>query len=130
MKHSAGSERVKADKRQFAGLMFALAICVTFQPLAGIMSAIGPDSTTASSGLPLVGLISGLILVVTGSLGMYTGYIGVVHDYGNKYLMGALLVLIQFTWLPFLTDLTSIGSPHSQRLWFHPGHLQSERIRC
>lgn len=108
-KSSAGSERFKADKRQFAGLMFALAICVTFQPLAGIVSAIGPDGTTASSGLPLAGLISGLILVVTGSLGTYAGYLTLVHDYGNKILTGVLLVLIQFTWLPFLTDLTSVG---------------------
>lgn len=108
-KPSAGSERFKADKRQFAGLMFALAICITFQPLAGIVSAIGPNGTTASSGLPLAGLISGLILVVAGTLGMYTGYMGAVQDYGSKYLTGALLVLIQLTWMPFLTDLTNVG---------------------
>jgi len=108
-KPSAGAERFKADKRQFAGLMFGLAICVAFQPLAGIVSAIGPNGTTVSSGLPLAGLISGLILVVVGSLGMYTAYMAIVQDYGNKNLTGALLIAIQLTWLPFLVDLTAVG---------------------
>lgn len=61
---SAGEERFRADKRQFAGLLFALAICVTFQPLANVSTAIGPNGTTASSGLPLAGLISGIVRIL------------------------------------------------------------------
>lgn len=61
---SAGEERFRSDKRQFAGLLFALAICVTFQPLAGVVTAIGPNGTTANSGLPLAGLIAGTVSIV------------------------------------------------------------------
>lgn len=86
------------DKRQFNGLMFALSICVTYFRLAAIAIAIGPDGTTASSGLPLAGLIAGLTLVFVGSCGMLLGYLGLVHDYENKNYTAALLVIIQLTW--------------------------------
>jgi len=120
MAHSAGEERFKSDKRQFAGLMFALAICVTYFPLANIATAIGPDGTTPSSGLPLAGLISGCILVFVGSTGMLTGYLGMVHDYSNKYLTGALLGIIQLTWMPFLTDLADVGQTTASGEGFIP----------
>ena len=109
LSRSAGEERFNSDKRQFAGLLLALAICVTFQPLANVSSAIGPDGTTPNSGLPLAGLISGVIVIFVGTISMLTGYLGTVHDFGNKYLTGFVLVTIQLTWMPFLTDLTNVG---------------------
>jgi len=120
MARSAGEERFKADKRQFAGLMFALSICVTYFPLANIATAIGPDGTTPTSGLPLAGLISGCILTFVGSAGMFTGYLGIVHDYSNKYLTAILLVIIQLTWMPFLTDLINVGQMTASRDGFIP----------
>ena len=121
MARSAGEERFKSDKRQFAGLLFALAICVTFQPLANVSSAIGPDGTTASSGLPLAGLISGCIVIFVGTVSMLTGYLALVHDYGDKYLTGFVLGAIQLTWMPFLTDLTSVGMTAASGQGFIPG---------
>jgi hypothetical protein len=120
MARSAGEERFKADKRQFAGLLFALAICVTFQPLANVSSAIGPNGTTASSGLPLAGLISGCIVIFVGTISMITGYLAAVHDYGNMYLTGFILGAIQLTWMPFLTDLSSVGITASSGQGFIP----------
>ena len=106
---SVGNERFKSDKRQFGGLLLALGIAVTFQPLANIAAAIGPAGTTVSSGLPLAGLISGIILVFVGTVGMLIGYLSLVHDYGNKYLTGFLISIVQFTFIPFFTDLISVG---------------------
>lgn len=94
---------------------------MTFQPLANVSAAIGPDGTTPSSGLPLAGLISGVIVIFVGTVSMVTGYLGAIHDYGNKYLTGAILVIIQLTWLPFLTDLTNVGRITASGQGFIPG---------
>jgi hypothetical protein len=77
--------------------------------LAGIATAIGPEGTTASAGLPLAGLISGCILVFIGSVGMFTGFLGLVLDQYYKNLTLFLIVIIQLAWMPFMTDLTAVG---------------------
>lgn len=117
---SAGEERLKCEKRQFSGLMFALSICVTYFPLANLTTSIGPNDTTPSSGLPLAGLIAACILVFVGSSGMMVGYLGIVHDYSNKFLTGILLVIIQLTWMPFVTDLYTVGSTATSGVGFVP----------
>ena len=125
---SAGEERLKSDKRQFSGLMFALSICVTYFPLANLATAIGPNDTTPSSGLPLAGLIAACILVFVGSSGMMCGYLGVVHDYSNKFGTGILLVIIQLTWMPFVTDLYNVGSTATSGVGFIPETYEPTQI--
>lgn len=51
---------------------------------------------------------------------MLCGYLAAVHDYGNKFLTGFVLVAIQLTWLPFITDLTSVGMTASSGSGFIP----------
>lgn len=120
LSRTAGEERFKSDKQQFAGLLFGLAICVTFQPLANVSAAIGPDGTTPSEGLPLAGLISGVIVIFVGTVSMLCGYLGAVHDYGNTYFTRFVLVVIQLTWMPFIVDLTSVGRATASGQGFIP----------
>jgi hypothetical protein len=79
------------------------------QPLANISAAIGPDGTTPSAGLPLADLISGCILAFIGSVGMFTGFLGLVFDQYYKNLTLFLIVVIQLAFLPFFTLLTAVG---------------------
>lgn len=51
---------------------------------------------------------------------MLCGYLGAVHDWGNKNFTGAVLVIIQLTWMPFLTDLTNVGMTASSGSGFIP----------
>eukprot|EP00540_Astrosyne_radiata_P002521 CAMPEP_0116858748 /NCGR_PEP_ID=MMETSP0418-20121206/21369_1 /TAXON_ID=1158023 /ORGANISM="Astrosyne radiata, Strain 13vi08-1A" /LENGTH=101 /DNA_ID=CAMNT_0004492753 /DNA_START=276 /DNA_END=577 /DNA_ORIENTATION=- len=89
-----GNERFQSDTRQIAGVLFGLSICATFFPLANVTTLIGPDGTTADEGIPLSSLVAGLCVILIGLTGMLTGYMALVHDYGNKYLTGFLLIWV------------------------------------
>ncbi len=104
-----GLERFKADKRQIGGLLLLTAIVATVQPLASIASLIGPDGTTASEGIPASSLAAGIFQVFMGTVGVFVGYMSLVHDQGNKYLTGFLILITQLAFVPFLTDLTAVG---------------------
>jgi hypothetical protein len=55
------------------------------QPLTSIASLIvGPDGTSASSGIPLSALFARLWLVSIGMTLVFTGYNQIVHDLGNR----------------------------------------------
>lgn len=83
-----GGQRFLADKRQFAGLLFGLGIASMFQPLADVATAIGPNGTTITTGIPFSSLFAGLSVIFLGLVGTIVGYLQLVHDYGNKYLTG------------------------------------------
>lgn len=106
-----GKERIKAERRQLGGLMLLLATCVTLQPLPEIVSLIGRDDTR--SAIEISSLASGLVQVVFGSLGMLVGYLNLFHDYRNGKLSGALILLVQSAWAPFVTSLTEVGKAAS-----------------
>jgi len=104
-----GMLRFQSDKRQIGAILMLAGFCAIFQPLAGIAGAIGPNGTTANTGIPLSGFIGGLCLVAIGILSIFTGYNQVVHDWGHKYLTLFLIVLTQTAFIPYITDMTNIG---------------------
>jgi hypothetical protein len=104
-----GKERLKADQRQFGGLIFALGICATFGSLINIANEVGPDGTTSKSGVPLANLISGCAQALFGTIAMFTGYLSLVYDWGHKSLTGALIIATQLAWLPYLTGLSGVA---------------------
>lgn len=99
----------QGDMRQFAGVLFGLSICATFFPLANVSKLIGPDDTTADRGIEFASLFGGLCVIVTGLTGMLVGYACLVHDYGNLQLTKFLLVIVQTAYIPYITDIWSVG---------------------
>jgi hypothetical protein len=79
-KATIGNMRYQSDMRQIGALLLVTGICAIIQPLASIASLIGPDGTSASSGIPLSALFAGLCLVSIGIVSIFTGYNQIVHD--------------------------------------------------
>lgn len=104
-----GQERFKSDKRQLGALLMLIGTSALVFPLANLSGKIGPDGTTASEGIPLSSLVASVFTINMGIVSMVLGYLTVVHDYGNKYLTGALIAFTQLAWMPFITDLTDVG---------------------
>lgn len=122
-----GMLRFQSDKRQIGALLMLAGFCAIFQPLAGIAGAIGPDGTTANTGIPLSGFIGGLCLVAIGILSIFTGYNQVVHDWGHKYLTLFLIILTQTAFIPYITDMTNIGrSARNQELGIPPEYSPTQ----
>jgi hypothetical protein len=115
-----GQERFKSDKRQLGGMLMLLGTTALVFPLANIASKVGPDGTTVSEGIPLSSLVAGVFVVNMGIVSMVLGYLSTVHDYGNKYLTGALIAFTQLAWMPFITDLTDVGRTARSGVGFIP----------
>jgi hypothetical protein len=108
-KATIGNMRFLSDMRQIGALLMVTGICAIIQPLANIASLIGPDGTSASSGIPLAALFGGFCLVSIGITSVFTGYNQIVHDWGNKHLTGALIILTQTAFIPYITDMVDVG---------------------
>ena len=106
--HNA-STRLQSDQRQFGGMLLIFSAAAITFPLANIATLIGPDGTTADEGIPLTSLVASIFVVTIGIVGMITGYLSLLHDFNHKYLSGALIVLSQLAWVPFITDMTAVG---------------------
>ena len=119
-----GRERFKSDKRQLAGLLMIQGAAALVYPLANIATLVGPNGTTANMGIPLSSLISSVFVVLMGMQGMILGYLGLVHDYGHKYLTGFLALFIQLAWMSYLTDLTAVGRGAKSGMAFIPPAYQ------
>ena len=78
-------------------------------PMANVATLVGPDGTTANEGIPLTSLIAGIFVISMGMMGMVLGYLQLVHDYGNRWLTGFLMIYSQLAWVPYITDLTNVG---------------------
>lgn len=105
---SIGAQRFKADSRSFAGLLLLLGAMALVSPLANIATGITPGDNP-TSGIPLWGLIAGILNTIIGSVAMLVGYLSLVHDYGNIRLTGFLIGITQLAWIPFLVDLSAVG---------------------
>ena len=105
---SIGEERFKADVRTFGGLLLLLGACATFNPLANVAAGITPGMLP-TGGIPLWGLIAGIVLTIFGTVAMLVGYLALVHDYGHRALTGGLIAITQLAWIPFIVDLTATG---------------------
>jgi hypothetical protein len=108
-KATVGNVRFLSDMRQIGALLMVTGICAIIQPLANIASLIGPDGTTASSGVPLSALFGGFCLVSIGFTAVFIGYNQIVHDWGNTYLTGALIILTQTAFIPYITDIVDVA---------------------
>ncbi|CAB9496059.1 expressed unknown protein [Seminavis robusta] len=80
-------------------------------PAANIVSGFGPDgaNTTDPGEIPFWGLVGGLCLFINGNLAVLVGYLVTVHDWDHRYLTQFLMVTIQTAWIPYITDMTSVG---------------------
>jgi len=106
-----GQERLRSDRRQLGGMLLAMGVCVTFQPLLGMESLIGFTSDMGGEAFNRRWLIScGILQIIFGILAMVVGYLAVVHDYGNRRLTGTLILLTQLSWIPFATGIVQIGA--------------------
>jgi hypothetical protein len=108
-KATIGNLRYQSDMRQIGALLMVTGMCAIIKPLASIASLIGPDGTTASSGIPLSSLFAGFSLVSIGILSVFTGYNQIVHDWGNKKLTGALMIWTQTAFIPYFTGMVAVG---------------------
>jgi len=105
-----GLERFRSDRRQLGGMLLVMGVCVTFQPLAGIASLISVDQDASRTSFDRIWLICcGIIQIIFGTLAMVVGYLGLVHDYGNRRLTGTLLLITQLSWIPFVTGIIEVG---------------------
>jgi len=59
--------------------------------------------------LRLKSFIGGMCLITIGILSVATGYSQAIHDVGHKYLTVAVVIFTQTAFIPYLTDMTSIG---------------------
>ena len=105
---SIGAERFKADVRCFGGLLLVLGAMTTVNPLANVAAAITPGMLP-TAGIPLWALIAGIAVTIIGTLAMLVGYLALVHDYGRRTLTGALMVITQLAWIPYIVDMTATG---------------------
>jgi hypothetical protein len=101
--------RYQSDMRQIGALLMVTGVLAIVQPLASIASLIGPDGTSASSGIPLSALFAGVCVVSIGFTSVFTGYNQIVHDWGNKHLTGALMILTQTAFIPYFTGMVGVG---------------------
>jgi hypothetical protein len=105
-----GLERFRSDRRQLGGLLLVMGMCVTFQPVAGIASLIGVNQDASRTAVDSIWLICcGIIQIIFGTLAMVTGYLGLVHDFGNRRLTGALLLITLLSCIPFVTGIIEVG---------------------
>ncbi len=110
----------KSDLRQFGGLLFGLAICAIFFPLASLAGQISGNGGTVTAGVPLSSLIGGLCDVLIGLVGVNIGYLCLVHDYGHQYLTGFLLVFVQTAFIGYITFVVDIGMTARTGMGFIP----------
>lgn len=107
---SLGLECSRSDRRQLGGLLLAIGVCVTFQPLDGIALLVNVKQDASKSDFDTLWLICcGIIQVVFGTLAMVVGYLALVHDYSNRRLTGTLILVTQLSWIPFLTGIIHVG---------------------
>jgi hypothetical protein len=104
-----GQRGYQGDLRQFGGVLFALSICATFYPMADLSSLVGPDDSTADTGLPLSSLIGAVFVIAIGLSGMLVGYLQVVHDYSHVLLTAWVLVIVQTAWISYITAMVDVG---------------------
>lgn len=103
-------ERFRSDRRQLGGLLLVLGVCVAFQPLTGTVSLINANQDASRTVFDnLWVLFCGILQLILGTLAMAVGYLGLVHDYGNRRLTGTLLLMTQLLWIPFVTDIIKLG---------------------
>mmetsp|Transcript_12413 Transcript_12413/g.21734 ORF Transcript_12413/g.21734 Transcript_12413/m.21734 type:complete len:353 (-) Transcript_12413:221-1279(-) len=119
-KLSVGQERLKSDKRQLGGMILLLASCALVFPMANLATRVGPDGTTDNEGIPLSSLIASVFVITLGMIGLLTGYLQAVHDFGNLALTGFLLLFNQLAWMPFITDLVAVGKAAASGEAFFP----------
>lgn len=91
---SVGAVRYAADKRQFAGLLMVTGMAMMIQPLVDVSGGSGAPSKP-TSGILLAGYMGAICVLTTGILSVVTGYVELVHDCGNKFWLGFLIVFTQ-----------------------------------
>jgi len=107
---AVGMARYQSDKRQLGGLLMLFSLCTVGFPLAGLTARIGPNGTTAA-GPPIEAsaFAGSIILVFFGCLGLINGWLVTVHDSNNYKFTGLTFLAIQMAYVPFVTDLNSVG---------------------
>jgi hypothetical protein len=122
---SAGTMRFISEKRQVGGLLLVTGFCALIQPLGGIVTAVGKDTTVASS-LGVASLIGGLCLAKLGLLSVFAGYSQVVHDHvlGGKYLIGYLILWTQTAFIPYITGMVQTGRNAKDQVALIPEDLE------
>lgn len=124
---SLGSLRFDSDKRQIGAILMIAGLCAVFEPLAAVATAIGPNGTTDSSGIPLSEFVGSLCLIVIGILAVFVGYNQVVYDWGNVKLTGFLMVFSVTSIIPFMTNMVEIGfDTRDSTLAIHPAYGASK----
>lgn len=111
MKISQDSYRFQSDMRQVGGLLMLLSFAALVNPLAGIVSAFGPDGalSTDAGSIPFWNNIANLTLFVWGTVGVLTGYMACVHDWSHKYLNLFMMFAIQTAWIGYIVGMTATG---------------------
>ena len=111
MKISPNNLRYQSDRRQFGALLMLLGFTAIIFPLANIVSGFGPAGaqSTNPSEIPFWGLVAGLCVFIIGVTAVMTGYLSVVHDWSHPKLTLFLMIIVQTTWIGYITDMTAVG---------------------
>lgn len=118
-----GASRLQGDMRQMGGLLLLFSFPVLIFPMAGLASLVGPEGQTPSEGMPLSALIGAVFVLAMGSLGIVVGWWATVLDGGSKWMSALLAIFIQLAYVPFVTDLVSIGKGIKSGEAFIPASL-------
>mmetsp|Transcript_19495 Transcript_19495/g.28675 ORF Transcript_19495/g.28675 Transcript_19495/m.28675 type:complete len:636 (-) Transcript_19495:99-2006(-) len=105
---TVGSERFKADMRQYGGLLLMFSAMVLVVSLTSIVDASKLVSKSSQWALDVFDLISAVCLCMLGIGGVLVGYLALVADSGNSELTGTTIVLTQFGWLPLIGRVIQI----------------------
>lgn len=79
-----GSMRQTSDMRQIAALMLVTGVCAIFFTVVVMVTLIGPDGSTPSSGVQFAALFGAVCEFAVGVLSLFVGYHQLVHDKGHK----------------------------------------------
>lgn len=119
-KEIMGSFRHQMELRQLTGMMMALGLAALFQPLAGVVSAIGPNGSTVTEGIPFSNLFGGICVIAIGFLSVFMGFAKLVFNWHSKMLTIFSLIWVQTSWIPYITGMTGVGKTARSGMGFIP----------
>jgi hypothetical protein len=102
---STGTEKFRADYRQFSSLLLATSICMSFTWLPELANA-----AFATTSLEWAIFVAAACQTLVGVAGSALGVLGCFYDFGHLYLTVAFIGMSQLSWLPCATQIAHLAS--------------------
>jgi len=118
MTTNAQDYHFQSDMRQVGGVLMLLSFAALINPLAGIVSAFGPNGPFYSESGPFYTdpssnevwiLVGNFCVFIWGTIGVLTGYMACVHDWSHKWLNIFMMYAIQTAWIGYIAGMSAAG---------------------